>query len=136
MGKAAGFRKIDELTISKNIADPTFNRDIFLENFRGIEDLACEAIQSFLGTLPSLIRAIELAIQTKNAKQLEFSAHSLKGSLSNFYAEPAKLLAGKLEQLGRGPYLDGAEEIFSDLQTEIARFSAAITSLANELETK
>ena len=117
----------------ENRKEPTFNRDIFLKNFQGIEDLALESIDNFLLTLPTLLVAIDSSLKTKNGKDLELSAHSLKGSLSHFYAEPSKLLAWKLEQLGRGAPDDRAGKIFTDLQAEIAMLSIALRSLADEL---
>lgn len=89
-----------------------FDQITFLANFSGMEDLAMETIRSFISTLPALIAAIDQAIQSGKARDLELSAHTLKGAASNFYAEGSKRLAWQLEKsvmkaapMGLSPFL-------------------------------
>lgn len=100
-----------------------FDREIFMANFRGMEDLARETVSSFLSTLPVLISAVESAIQSKNASDLELAAHTLKGAISNFYAEPSRVLAWKLEVQGKERKLDGAEATLLELKAKLGALS-------------
>jgi HPt (histidine-containing phosphotransfer) domain-containing protein len=103
-----------------------FDREIFLSNFMGMEDLADEAIASFLDCVPRYISDIQGAVQTKNAKALELAAHSLKGAVSNFYAEPSKLLAWELEQIGQSQNFQNVQVVFESLVQELTRLSDAL----------
>lgn len=108
-----------------------FDQITFLANFSGMEDLAMETIRSFISTLPALIAAIDQAIQSGKARDLELSAHTLKGAASNFYAEGSKRLAWQLEKIGHEGRTNGAEPIFMELKIELDRLSAALSSLVN-----
>lgn len=107
-----------------------FDGEAYLANFSDMEDLAYEAIDSFLSILPSLIFEIESAIQSQNAVSLEISAHTLKGNLSNFYAGSSELLAWQLEQMGHGKIMDSAHRIFQELKVELSRFSNDLKEFA------
>ncbi len=109
-----------------------FDRQTFMENFQDMEDLAVEAIKSFLSTLPSLVAAIDDAVRSENAAELELAAHTLKGTVSNFYAEPSELLAWKLEQIGHARTTMNANKVFLELKVELERLHRAFDSLLNE----
>lgn len=109
-----------------------FDRQTFVTNFQGMEDLAAETVKSFLSTLPGLIAAIDEAIRSKNAANLELAAHTLKGAVSNFYAEPSNLLVQKLEQIGHSGTTMSADEVFLELKKELERLHSALDSLLNE----
>lgn len=111
---------------------PTFDKKAFIDNFQGMEDLAHDTIKIFLSTLPSLISEIEDAINSQNASKLNLTAHTLKGAVSNFYAEPSKLLAFKLEQLGHAQVMTDTEKIFFEMKTELERLRFSLESLLNE----
>lgn len=111
---------------------PSFDKNTFMANFQGMEDLAHETIKSFLPTLPSLISDVEEAIDSKNALKLELAAHTLKGAVSNFYAEPSKILAWKLEQIGHAQTTLDANKIFFELKNELEGLRGALESLLNE----
>ena len=97
----------------------SFDKNTFLANFQGMEDLAHETAVNFLSTLPELVSKVEAAIHSKEAAKLEVTAHTLKGAVSNFYAEPSRLLAWKLEEKGKTKNLDGATETLTELKREL-----------------
>jgi len=97
-----------------------------------MEDLAFEAINDFLISLPQIITEISSAINSKNALALEISAHSLKGSLSNFYAESSMIIAWKLEQMGHCNDMNAADLILNDLNLELQKFELELRSLLND----
>lgn len=96
-----------------------FNYETFLANFQGIESLVDEVIESFLMIAPELLINIERAIHSKNPKSLELAAHTLKGAVSNFYAESACALAQTLETQGKHQTFDCPELVFENLKMEI-----------------
>ena len=90
-----------------------------------------ETIRSFIFTLPALLAAIDQAIHSGKARDLELSAHTLKGAVSNFYAEGSRRLAWQLEKIGHEGRTNGAETTFSELKIELDRLSAALTGLVS-----
>ncbi len=99
-----------------------FDEKKFLVNFSGMEDLACETVDSFLQTSSELYGAIEKAIQLNDPKQIEITAHTLKGSVSNFYAQECYDKALKIEELGR------------DKKYSVVEIKSSLLLLKNELK--
>lgn len=110
----------------------SFDQQTFMSNFQGIEDLAYEAITSFLTTLPTLNSAIEAALRAKNASDLELNAHTLKGAVSNFYAEQSRSLAFELEVMGKEKKLERAEETFLLLKEELKLLSIELNKFIEQ----
>lgn len=110
----------------------SFNIETFMANFHGMEDLAIDMVSSFLQTLPKLINDIEKAVADKSDSDLELSAHTLKGALSNFHAESARDLAWQLEQMGRNKQINEALKILSQLRTELDRLDVDLQNFMNE----
>ena len=95
--------------------------------FKIWKTLQKDAVSNFLQILPQKISLIETRNQIKNSGKLKLEAHSLKGIVATFYAEPSRLLAWQLEQIGHGGNLDGVENIFLQLKTELERLKEALT---------
>lgn len=110
----------------------SYDKKAFLVSFEGMEALAKETVQSFLAILPILVATIEIAVRSRNAADLEQAAHSLKGSVSNFYAEPSRLLLWQLEQLGHGMVTPQADDVFEELKLELERLSADLKKFSIE----
>lgn len=116
-----------------NDSKNSYNKENFLTQFHGMEDLALHAISSFLENLPDLLLSIEESIRSNDLKKLELSAHTLKGVLSNFYAEPSQILAWKLEQIGSGEVIDdSARKIYESLKIEISSLVNELLNLKNK----
>lgn len=104
----------------------SFDQEKFFSNFHGMEDVAIDAIQSFIDAIPRFIAAIDSAIEKNNTDELELSAHTLKGSVSNFYAEPTKQLAWQLEQMGHKKELKNAKAVCAQMKVELAQLKNAL----------
>jgi HPt (histidine-containing phosphotransfer) domain-containing protein len=103
-----------------------FDFATYMDNFRGMEDFALETIQIFIDSLPKLLFSIENAIDSKNSYELVMAAHNLKGAVSNFFAEPSRLIAAQLEQAASDNRIDTANQIFSILKIELERLLVAL----------
>lgn len=107
----------------------SFDKTTFLLNFSGIEDVAQVAIENFISILPELKNSVLKSIQENNSVELERAAHTLKGVVSNFYAEPSRLLASKLEIVGSQNKISEAMQIYSMLEVELLRLSEDLSTL-------
>ncbi len=97
-------------------------------------DFLEEIAALFAEDCPKLLSDIRSAIDKKNATALEHAAHTLKGSVANFGAEPARQAALRLEMMGRSGDLAPAPEACAVLEQEMQRFTVALLALARQLK--
>ncbi len=99
-----------------------------LTNFGGDEDLLQSTISLSIKHFPKYLSDIQNAITNKNAKALEISAHTLKGSLSIYLYKPIVQSALELELMGREGKLEGAQEKLDQLITQTNLFIEELKS--------
>jgi len=78
-----------------------------------------EVSQLFLDSLPEMLETIRRAIDDRSGPRLEMSAHSLKGSVSNFGAEAATAASYELELRGRQMNWDDVEAAYRELVNQM-----------------
>ena len=76
----------------------------------------------FLDECPKYLGDIREAINSGNAKGLEHSAHTLKGSVGNFSTKDAHASALQLEILGR----------LGSIEEQLERFNRILGNMAKE----
>jgi HPt (histidine-containing phosphotransfer) domain-containing protein len=91
-----------------------------LDRVGGDSDLLREITTIFLEEYPQLLEDIRSAVARCDDHLLERSAHSLKGSVSNFGAESATAAAYSLEQLGRQKDAASAAGQLQKLEAELS----------------
>ncbi len=111
----------------------SFDKNKFMLNFAGLEDIAKETITCFLDLLPNLVADIDKAIKSKNSKNFEIAAHTAKGAISNFYAENARLLAFELERKGRDNNFNDVDAIFNNLKQQLSHLDKELRIFLNTL---
>lgn len=87
-----------------------FNDKNLVAMFHGDEDIFLEIKADFIRTYQEMVDRIKDAAKENDADELQISAHTLKGVLSTFCAEPIKELAFELETMGREKVTTGALE--------------------------
>jgi two-component system sensor histidine kinase/response regulator len=108
---------------------PGIEETAILAHFDGDIELVRELAEIFIKECPKYLTDIHDAIRNGNAKALEHSAHTLKGSVGNFSTRDAHASALQLEVLGRAGSLDGAAEILRTLEEQLARFNQILTGI-------
>ena len=89
-----------------------------------------EIIDCYLEGTPMLLGGVTKAIQEKQPKLLQISAHSMKSSSASVGAKKLSELCKKLEDIGRGGNTEGADVILSQVKAEYERVE---TTLRKEL---
>jgi CheY-like chemotaxis protein len=117
---------------STNGGAPEIEEAEILARFDGDVDLLRELAGIFIDECPNYLCNIREAIHSGNAKALEHSAHTLKGSVGNFTTKDAHASALQLEILGRLGSVDGAAEILQKLEEHLERFNRTLASMAKE----
>lgn len=93
--------------------------DKALQNADGSEELLLELAGVFIEECPEMMRQVRAAIDAHDARELERSAHSLKGSARIFAASAAADAAFRLETMGAESNFRDAEDGWAILRFEI-----------------
>lgn len=105
-----------------------------LARFGGDADLLRELAELFIHSCPQMLGDIQAALQKRDAKALEIAAHSLKGSVGNFFSQGARDTAQKLELIGRSGNLTGAEELARLLADQIGEFNQLLARSIEDVQ--
>ncbi|MBC8549689.1 MAG: Hpt domain-containing protein [Candidatus Brocadiales bacterium] len=95
-----------------------FDKDEILKRFDGDKEFLAELVGIFINDIPKQLSEIKEAVDNLNSKDLEKSAHKLKGAIANFEEEAALEAALKLEMMGRENRLDGVKDAYDILVKE------------------
>ena len=109
-----------------------FDFGLALERLDGDVDLLKEQMDFFLTDAPELIDRIRIAVAEPDAKQLQLSAHRLKGLLSSYDHGEAAALARNLEFMGRDGTFDNAAALCAQLEVHVGDLIAAMKSYMRE----
>jgi len=105
------------MTLTQTVA--SWDRKAALNSVDGDTELLVELAEIFLQGSELLMQQVGHAIDTGDATELHHAAHTLKGSIANFFAQDARESALALEMAGRAGHFDGARETFGRLTTQL-----------------
>jgi HPt (histidine-containing phosphotransfer) domain-containing protein len=75
---------------------------------------------------------IEAALQGGDGEALRMAAHTYKGTVSSFSAQPSQELSLRLEVMGRDNSLEGAPELLQELRAQAQLLCARLRQLPEE----
>ena len=90
-----------------------------LQSVDGDRELLSVVVDAFLEETPRMREQIRVALETKNATDLQRAAHTLKGSLRVFGAPTASELSAQLEMQGKVARFDGAPELWAAIERNL-----------------
>ena len=106
---------------------------VFDSNFdysSGLRAMDVEIVEiitpAFLEHYSGDVEKMRKALADDDIESVTRLAHSFKGTLGSFGADPATRRAGALESLGRSGSLNGAQQLFDELLHELARLVVAL----------
>jgi HPt (histidine-containing phosphotransfer) domain-containing protein len=102
------------------------DQEVLMERFGGME-LLPRFYGHFHEQLPSQLVAIQEALQKQDSKELEETAHRLKGAIANFSTDEAFTVAAELEKMGRENKIDNASAQFERLKLSLDSFNIEMT---------
>ena len=108
-----------------------FNHDEMLNRLGDDLDLVTELIELFLEESPKLLADVQSAVQRRDAKAIERTAHRLKGSAGNFGMNEAVATALRLELLGRKGELTDADATYQSLHDELQQLQTELAQWGN-----
>ena len=122
----------ENMNANATVTTLSFDPEIVLERVDGDRELLREIGGLFLQDAPRLLADIRNAVGRADAKALEHSAHTRKGSVGNFGARVAFEAAQALEQMGRQGDFARAQESFALLDQQVTLLGPALENLMNQ----
>jgi two-component system sensor histidine kinase/response regulator len=122
-------RIVVKQVLEANPSESVFDRAVALSRVGGDVDLLKEIAVLFLDDYPKSLHELHQAVETRDARRLERTAHGLKGSVSNFGARPAVDAALQLETMGRAQKLVEVEQVLHTLELALAALRPELESL-------
>lgn len=111
---------------------PAMDAKMLLKAFDGDWDFLKEVVDVFLSDYPKLLEDLRQASKEGDSDTLMRAAHSLKGMLKNFQADPAAAVAFELEKKGKGDNFDGVPEAIESLAGQIAELDKTLKSILKQ----
>ncbi|WZP00664.1 Hpt domain-containing protein [Isosphaeraceae bacterium EP7] len=111
---------------------PSFDRADLMERLDSDIELISELVQIFLEDAPQLVEELGAALARGDTAQVHRSAHSLKGSASNFSAGPVVESALRLELMGKSGNLADAPSEFRALEANLLDLERDLKVLVTE----
>jgi PAS domain S-box-containing protein len=121
--------KFSTAAANENVLD----RRQALERVGGDARLLRELIAVFLAESPKVLKEVAEALAERDAAKLGRAAHTLKGAVATFGAEPARAAAQQLERLGNRGDLAAAAAAVPHLEAEMERLQAALRELDSSI---
>jgi two-component system sensor histidine kinase/response regulator len=111
------------------IKEQGFDREGAMARVGGDAELLHEIACLFLEDYPRALEEIRHAAERGDARNLERSAHGLKGSVATFGAAAAMEAAKSLEAMGRAQQLAEVEQVVRTLELALAALRPELESL-------
>ena len=89
----------------------------------GDDEIILVLISAFLKEYKGLLGDLELAVSNGESRAIENAAHTIKGAVSNFHAEPVRSLAQEIEANGRSGDVESAKYKTIKLLNYLRRWS-------------
>lgn len=78
-----------------------FNAKVMSEHFAGDEDVMIAVAEAYLENYENSIHRLQQAICNKNVKETEIAAHTMKGTIANFFVREIYENLRRIEQSGK-----------------------------------
>jgi len=108
-----------------------FDRKVLLEEFE--DDMEClkELVDLFIQKSPEMLSNVKKAVENQDRNMLCNAAHSFRGAISNFRAQPAEKAAEVLELMGEEGNLAQSENALKNLELELKKLHDALNVFKN-----
>jgi CheY-like chemotaxis protein/HPt (histidine-containing phosphotransfer) domain-containing protein len=104
---------------------------LLLERVGGDRRALASLVRTFRADAPKKLAEIRRAVDARDARALQASAHALKGAVSNFAAAAAADAAFRLQRMGEAGETGEAPAVLSDLERELADVTSALDALVS-----
>jgi PAS domain S-box-containing protein len=110
-------------------AGKSFDRQSLLKAFDHDWNLFSELVGIFGKDYPQMLVAMREALSAGDAQTLSRTAHSLKGMLRNFQADPAADTALEIEKKAKEKQLQGLEQLIDKLENQVTEVDRQLQAM-------
>tara|TARA_Y100000768_G_scaffold386362_1_gene374601 strand:+ start:8632 stop:9018 length:387 start_codon:yes stop_codon:yes gene_type:complete len=110
------------------------NQSELLDHFDHNRELILHLTQVLEDTYPDNMQKLEQGIEEKSFEEIELQAHSLKGMISNFFADDLKNIAFEMEKKGRDKDDSQLDDLFHQLQKQLPQLVENLKIIGNKNE--
>ncbi len=111
----------------------TFDPAALLERLDGNRSLAGELIDTFLEEAPAILGSLRGAVDARDGRGIERSAHGARGALLNLSASEAAQLAHQLESAARRGEFVRCADLLPELESAFTRVERQMRSFKTQL---
>ena len=132
------FDAIEKLTKASGNPDgtedlsPAIDKEALLKAFDDDWNFLKEVVDVFLSDYPRLLDDLRRAHKERDSDTLMRAAHSLKGMMKNFQAEPAAEVAFELEKKGNEENFDGVPDTIETLAGQVAEVDKILRGILEQ----
>ena len=112
----------------------SYDRDVLLERLESDTELIRSLVNVFESDRPTLLGDLEAAVDANDPDALARAAHTIKGALGVFAAEPARARAERLEFMGRDADMAHARKEYEELRDDVLLLQVDLEKLLVELD--
>lgn len=112
---------VANLVYPGTIPSPILEREAVMAQFGLDEEAYLDYLRIFMEEAENHLGQLAQAVQTLDAKGVDYHAHSLKGAAATIGAVHVRQAAWELEQMGKRGNLAGAPEVLGTLRQEVER---------------
>jgi PAS domain S-box-containing protein len=112
--------------------EKNFDRQSLLKAFDHDWNLFSELVDIFSNDYPQMLVTLREALSAEDARTLSRTAHSLKGMLRNFQAEPAADTALELEQKAKENQLQDLGQLIDKLEKQAAEVDQQLRNMVSQ----
>jgi HPt (histidine-containing phosphotransfer) domain-containing protein len=105
---------------------PIYDQAEALERCGGDRELLRELIDLFLADVSGQMAELNAAVEAGDTEVVYRLAHTIKGAVATFAAEPARSAALELETIGRSGKLEGAADAWRRLGPLLEQLKGAL----------
>jgi len=117
---------VDSLPDELLAGRPMVDLEGSLKRLGGDRNLFLEFVLVFQEDSPGLLKVVRDGVANRNGPVVERAAHSLRGLVSNFGAQPVVRAATNMEEVGKAEQWDRADSILNSLEKTVARLNTAL----------
>jgi PAS domain S-box-containing protein len=110
----------------EQVMRPIYDQVEALERCGGDRELLRELIDLFLADVPGQMAGLSAAVEAGDTDTVYRLAHTIKGAVATFAAEPARAAALELETIGRSGKLEGAADAWRRLGPLLEQLKGAL----------
>ena len=135
INRLLNIEKEQHTTVDQNIVNQNpgcIDKKTLLEKYNGYEVVLIKIINKFFKSAPEMMNKIETDIKELDFASLKMDAHSFKGAIGFFYAQPAVELLVKIEKEAQNKNMENIRKLYSKLSAVMEKIYEELKAIIDK----